>query len=87
VSQVWRRNTGMCHEFILCSYVALHEHCVIVVSVPVALQVVSRGGLVVKGVGLVTRRSPDRLPSAAKFITLQYWTKLYALTHAQANSA
>ncbi len=39
VSEVWRRHTGMCHEFvfILCMCVALHEHCVTVVSVLVAI--------------------------------------------------
>jgi len=41
VSEVWRRHTGMCHEFvfILCKYVALHEHCTTVVSVLVAIHV------------------------------------------------
>jgi len=39
VSEVWRRHTGMCHEFefILCSYAALHEHCITMVSVLVAI--------------------------------------------------
>ena len=39
VSQFCVVVAGMCHEFvfILCSQVALHEHCIIVVSVLVAI--------------------------------------------------
>jgi len=39
VSEVWRRHSGMRHEFvfILCKYVALHKHCITVVSVLIAI--------------------------------------------------
>jgi len=41
-----------------------------------------RDGRVVQSVGCVTGGLQVQRPSAAQVFTLQYWAKLYALTHA-----